>query len=254
MCHAAVNWAINEAIYPDEVKPAARWLLVQIVDRTDKDEWSCYPSHKTLAKDSGMSPRSVLSLLDLLEKHGLIVRQERRRGDGTRSTDLIIIPQVAKVATPETKPQLSTDQGAKVAVHNQGIEPGKLVIVSAPDPFEEWWKIYPIKKAKVEARKAWSQKIKAINGLTIAELMIKTKAYADHVVGFEPRHILHGATYLRGERWNDELTNRSQTDGQPTCYPTAADRSAQVAADRRSAMFEGAQQALARPRRWSLRG
>lgn len=253
MCHAAVNWVINEAIYPDDVKPAARWLLVQIADRTDKDEWSCYPSHKTLAKDSGMSPRSVLSLLDLLEKHGLIVRQERRRGDGTRSTDLIIIPQVAKFAVPEARPQLTTDQGAKVATHNQGIEPGKSLFVSAPDPFEEWWKIYPIKKAKVEARKAWGQMIKKLNELTIAELMIRTRAYAEYVVGFEPHRILHGATYLRGERWNDELTNRSQTDGTTTRYPTATDRAEQRADARIQAMVDGARQAAApRQRRWGI--
>ena len=253
MCHAAVNWVINSVTYPDEIKPAARWLLVQIADRADKDDWACFPSHKTLAKDSGMSPRSVLSLLDLLEQHGLIRRQERRRDDGTRSTDTIIIHQGANFAVPGHKSQLSADQGAKVAAHNQGIEPGKLLSLSVPDPFDEWWAIYPLKKAKVEARKAWGQMTKKISEITLAQLMIKTRAYADHVVGYEARHILHGATYLRGERWNDELPDRSQTDGKPTRYPTATDRAEQRADARIQAMVDGARQAAAPRRRlWDI--
>lgn len=254
MCHAAVNWVINTATYPDEVKPAARWLLVQIADRADKDEWSCYPSHKTLARDSGMSSRSVLSILDLLEKHGIIAREERRRPDGTRSTDMIIILQGAKVATPEVKPQLAIEQAAEVAAHNQGIEPGKSIVVSAPDPFEEWWAIYPRKVAKVMARKAWAQMTKQISLLTLEELMIKTRAFAAAVIHKDPEHIAHAATWLRGERWNDEITNRSQTDGKYARYPTDADRAAERTATRIDPMLEGARQALARPRRWKIGG
>lgn len=135
------------------------------------------------------------------------------------------------------------------------IEEPKELVLSAPDPFEAWWSVYPRKAAKVEARKAWGQMSKAIGLLTLAELMARTERFAQSVVNREPEHVAHPATWLRGERWNDELQpTRSQTDGQPSRHSGAIDYAAERERERVSSMLAGAQEALdgGSRRRWRL--
>ncbi len=69
----------------------------------------------------------------------------------------------------------------------------KMVVVSAPDPFETWWAIYPRKAAKKEARKAWDQMSAEIGRLTSPALMDRTSAFARSVIGKDPYHIAHMA-------------------------------------------------------------
>jgi hypothetical protein len=262
MCHDAVNWVINRVAYPKEVKPPARWLLVHIADRADKNAWSCWPSHKTLANDAGMSVRSVVDLLFVLENVGLITRTPTVRADGKRSTDVItIVDSYATIARGterdirRDRAQHSTEKSANVAEQNHVTEPrkGTDIVLHAPDPFDAWWLAYPRKMAKVSARKAWAKVPDSLakTGLTLSDLMERTRSFADHVVGKDPEHIAHPATWLNGERWNDELPDRSQTDGKQTTRP---DRGANQHTARVDAMVDGARQALAQRRRWSFSG
>lgn len=71
------------------------------------------------------------------------------------------------------------------------------------DEFETFWKAYPRKIAKAEARKAWKQTEgirpeiqKLISAVTIA---CKTEQWIKNNGTFIP----HAATWLRGERWED---------------------------------------------------
>ena len=73
------------------------------------------------------------------------------------------------------------------------------------DDFDKFWSIYPKKVAKAEARKAWAQTrltrpnldclVKAI------ELACKTEQWMRGGGQFIP----YPATWLRGERWDDEF-------------------------------------------------
>lgn len=250
MAHAAVHWVINEVCFAKEVKPPARWLLVHIADRADRDTWACWPSHKTLAKDAGMSPRAVLDNMFVLEGAGLITRSQRFRGDGTRSTDLItLVSGYATIAPPAAE---SASEHTKAAAQNLVTEPGKGtdVVMRAREPFEIFWEAYPRKVAKVAARKAW-RAVPAKIGMD--DLMELTRRFADHVIGKDPEHIAHPATWLNGERWTDELPDRSQTDGQSTRGAGRVDFAAERNSARVQAMVEGARIAVATGRRrWSL--
>lgn len=68
--------------------------------------------------------------------------------------------------------------------------------------FMEWYKHYPVKKAKLDALKAWKQ-VKAVR----PDLETLVKAVQAHckteqwMRGFIP----YPATYLRQGRWDDEL-------------------------------------------------
>jgi hypothetical protein len=74
--------------------------------------------------------------------------------------------------------------------------------------FDRWWTIYPHKVAKKDARKAWRQ-------LAPSE-SLEDKLYAALQEQIRIRHRLlvqrqwvadwpHPATWIRGERWEDEL-------------------------------------------------
>ena len=73
------------------------------------------------------------------------------------------------------------------------------------DEFNEFWKHYPKKVAKADARKAWEQ-TKAIRPdltklLTALLAQCKTEQWMKSGGMFIP----YPATWLRGERWDDEL-------------------------------------------------
>lgn len=75
--------------------------------------------------------------------------------------------------------------------------------VSTPESFEKFWLAYPKKVAKKEAVKAWD-KLKVDEQLFIIimdkiEKMKGTRAWSDSA------YIPYPATWLNGERWNDEV-------------------------------------------------
>ena len=69
------------------------------------------------------------------------------------------------------------------------------------DEFETWWTEYPKKVAKGTAVKAFKG---AISKTSIGVLLDSVKAYAVKVANTEQQYILHAATWLNQERWNDE--------------------------------------------------
>ena len=67
--------------------------------------------------------------------------------------------------------------------------------------FEDFWLLYPRREAKKDAFKAWSK-------LTFAQQMAACTALVDWRKIFmdrEPQFIPLAATWIRGERWEDEL-------------------------------------------------
>lgn len=70
-----------------------------------------------------------------------------------------------------------------------------------PTAFEQLWAIYPKHVAKMAAYKAWR---KAKVGMNSAFLLSKVQAFAAQCANTETRFIPNFATWLNGERWNDE--------------------------------------------------
>jgi len=69
------------------------------------------------------------------------------------------------------------------------------------EQFETWWAEYPRRVAKGTASKAWKG---AISKTSYDKLLDSVKVYAVKVANVEQQYILHAATWLNGERWNDE--------------------------------------------------
>jgi len=73
------------------------------------------------------------------------------------------------------------------------------------DDFDTFWALYPKKVAKADARKAWAQtkdiRPELTNLLNAVKAACKTEAWMKD----GGKYIPHPATWLRGERWDDEL-------------------------------------------------
>jgi hypothetical protein len=268
LSHRATTWAW--AISKSVPNANALLVLLKLADMAH-DNGKAWPSHGYLSGELPISSRSIWSAMKYLDDAGLI-RREPRPGksdmiwlalsavtiyaDGPEEDDHFEggkprgRPQKTS-ANPLPTPNKTSAAGANEPLSNLPVTIG---VLSARDPFDDWWAIYPLKKAKKDARSAWGKIHKALATMDPPQgldfLMERTQAYADHVVGFEDRHIAHPATWLNGERWNDELKpHRSQTDGR---LPTAgADFATARAFARTDAMESGARQAsAARRSRW----
>jgi len=73
--------------------------------------------------------------------------------------------------------------------------------MTSPNQFEEFWSSYPLKVKKLAARKAW---IKSAAVAEFDKIMAGLEAYKK----FKPatQDWCHAATWLNGERWDDEWT------------------------------------------------
>jgi 2'-5' RNA ligase len=73
------------------------------------------------------------------------------------------------------------------------------------DDFQVFWEVWPKRCAKADARKAWAQtkdiRPELTNLLSAVKAACKTEAWMKD----GGKYIPHPATWLRGERWEDEL-------------------------------------------------
>jgi len=71
--------------------------------------------------------------------------------------------------------------------------------------FDDFWKLYPRKQAKVDAQKAWKQK-KCADLIRFDTILKALKKQIDTLWRDKSKdHIPLPATWLRGERWDDEV-------------------------------------------------
>lgn len=87
MAHEYTAWAYSQPI------PGAgrKFVLVALADRANGDGYS-FPGQKSLAAMTGQSERSVREHLEWLEENDYVRRKERRRKDGTRTSDEYYLP------------------------------------------------------------------------------------------------------------------------------------------------------------------
>jgi len=89
-------WEIAEI---EQLRPRERLVLLAIVEHAD-DNGMCFPSHRRLARYTGLSVRTVGSALSGLQTKEFIFRERRGNSRGGRSSDLLrlLIPKAAKPA------------------------------------------------------------------------------------------------------------------------------------------------------------
>lgn len=78
--------------------------------------------------------------------------------------------------------------------------------------FTEWWAAYWLKKSKKDAMAAFGKHV--CTEVRFREVMAATRAQSPEMLSREPQHRPHGATWLNGERWVDEVGNGTESAGQ----------------------------------------
>lgn len=75
--------------------------------------------------------------------------------------------------------------------------------VRAAPTFDEFWAAWPKREAKKDARRAWDKLSAANKAAALAALPAHVARWRNE--GRSRNHIPHPATWLNGERWEDEL-------------------------------------------------
>ncbi len=166
----AISWAFKCPIED----PTCKFVLVAVSNYADEDD-KAWPSLNRLAKDTGYDRSTIGRALKRLEEMKFLRRDQRKRDDGSRSSDMIHLIECGKIrgGGVERHP-LGAGQQGMVAQGDGGgggapplepslnlhLEPSPKSSGLAPvddwpdDFFEQFWKKYPPgrKTSKKEAK------------------------------------------------------------------------------------------------------
>jgi len=223
MSWEATSWVVKQDIHPSGKK----FVLLMLARFADEDNVA-FPGQKRLAKDTGLSERSVWKYLRALEDEGHITRQRRQRQDGSRTSDEFTLNvQLAPDASKEiqTANRVSPTRAGREAILESSEEssvstPPKtsppLEIIgqepTAEQSFEWWWQEYPRKIGKKAARQVFAAVLKR-GEATAGQLRQGLSAAAAYWLaeGTETPFIPHPTTWLNQGRWDDDYTVRKRT-------------------------------------------
>lgn len=61
------------------ISPTARTVYRAMLHYANRKTWLCFPSVKTIARDTGLTTRTIRRILGDIEKEGLIIKIHRTR-------------------------------------------------------------------------------------------------------------------------------------------------------------------------------
>lgn len=111
----AISWALKQRVG----NGAAKFVLITLANYADADG-NCWPSQATLAAECEVSVRAIREYMLRLEMVGLISREERRRDDGSRRSDMI------SVKIESENKQAANPAASKLQAANPAGGPGKI--------------------------------------------------------------------------------------------------------------------------------
>lgn len=232
MSFEAIHWAAEREIDA----PLTKFLLVILSQYADSD-WSCFPSQKRVAEQMSISERTVRRHMGELEKLGLIRREVRRRSDGTRSTDRIILtPKTStgqsdrlQSSTGHARPHQPDTGGqnnrTQVSGLNYHLKENYQVNVNPHTPFDDFWKEYPRRVGRLDAEKAFAKHARKVGAETI---IAGARKFAADPNLPDQNFIPHPSTWLNRGGWDDDpLPPRNQTEATGTQRAKAAYKAGQ---------------------------
>lgn len=95
--------------------------------------------------------------------------------------------------------------------------PGPASKADLDQGFEEFWSVYPRRVAKGQAVKAWRAAIR--RKIDPQHVIAAAKLYGESVRGKDPQYVAHPATWLNGQRYDDEPAAAGTVPDQRTGAP-----------------------------------
>ena len=189
------------------LKPAAKIVLYWIADHHNGETGQCNPSIKRLAECCEMSRRSVENHITALANAGLIEVKNAYRENGGKTSNSYTLcfgdvdaQNLRKGSAKSAQGDLQNLRMKNLVRKNLGIEP-RDIAHSENDRFDEFWSEVSRKIGKGQARKAWTAALKKADADTI---ITGIRRYAAERRSENPKFTAHPATWLNGERWEDE--------------------------------------------------
>ena len=223
-----------------------------------------WPKQENLARRTRLTRRCVIAGIDALETRGHLLR-ERERGPGGKLTYRAIEfdarddeagvngrSQCEPAFTPESEPAFTSEVNGRShcepvftseserAFTQESIEFKKYIYTredekrAAPNArenetqFEKWWRVYPKRVAKEEARKAYDEVPASVDYST---RVAGAARYAREREGKDPQFTKHPATWLRKGCWADYEHPQARANGAEGQSEALAARDIWVAAD-----------------------
>jgi len=193
------------------LKPATKIVLYWLSDHHNSETGLCCPSVRTLADECEMDRATVIRHLNLLEEMGLIARETRNRENGSQTSNDFKL--MFENATPPHRklrhPPVANCDPHNLGSNNLGSNNQKN---TKKDLFSDFYEVYPKKKARGAAEKAWEKAIKKNDPEKIIEA---ARNFAEHSKGKDKQYLPYPAKWLNQEQWDDELeqdTRRTTTD------------------------------------------
>ncbi|MGY2362738.1 hypothetical protein ACW9IO_09325 [Pseudomonas azotoformans] len=213
-------YLLNKAISEDRrLSWAARGVLVFLLGKPDHWQISVVHLRGETAKSGKPTGRDgVYGLLQELIAAGYVERCQDRSESGVLGEINYLVSESPLPDSPYTaqpypaNPTLvSTEgkQGLKEAARSE--KPLCTSEVELADAFEVFWKLYPNKKAKANARKAW-MKLKPSAELhqTLMSALGTHRVSRDWTKD-DGQYVPMASTWLNGERWTDVLKPAGST-------------------------------------------
>jgi len=206
MSFKATNWALTVK----GLKPATKIVLIYLSDRHNPD-YGCFPSVARLAVDCEMSERSVHYHIDELERRGLISRRQRTKANGIKTSNDYTLhmsenPDLQNLQNGTAKSAVSDLQNLQSNLVSNNHVKDNLKNMAI---FDDLWKMYPKKVGKGQARKAFTAALRKVDHDKIHLALIE---YVRSTQGDDKKYLPHLSTWLNGERWDDELQEKSLQD------------------------------------------
>lgn len=81
-------WYFYTKISSANISPTARTVYRALLQYANRKTWSCFPSVNTIAKDTGLSTRTIRRTLKVLEHEELILRVNRKRDNNGNTSNM----------------------------------------------------------------------------------------------------------------------------------------------------------------------
>jgi len=213
-----LNTEVRFSIVPEwvidaDISDRAVRVYAILARYADSETLQAFPSRETLAKRARCHWRSIDRAIDELVKLGAVTKTHRKNGDAYQSniyTLRRVLPRVSLgtdtvVTGVVTGESVGTDTAGNLTITTE-LKPEELELqnninAQMTEYFNQFWSVYPRKKGKGQARKAFE---KALEKTDIATILEGVAAYVENEDMSDPQYIAHPSTWLNGERWEDE--------------------------------------------------
>jgi Helix-turn-helix domain len=203
-----MSWVLEHS----ETTLASRLVLLSIANHASHEGESCWPSIKTISRESRVSERQVVRCVKRAEVLGEL-KVNRFGGRGRSNT--YGFPKYAKLS-PFKISEKVTDDTEKVTFDAKKVvrmspEPSLTILKEEPSKdmlFERFYDSYPRKIAKKAALRAWKA-IHPTNG-TVQSIMHGLEAWQSYWRGKDRQFIPYPATWLNQERWKEAPDDRGR--------------------------------------------